>query len=150
MATVEGSAIVKSRSLGRTQLICRDQKNFHNWDSIDIEVAMLNQLSWIEEKVEIKARPQAVQATSADGQQVETFGETRVLSLYALDSKGRKFTNCTSVRPSYEVKGDNIIRVSESYDSNSKRDKYGLIRDYVLSSENKDLLELHQRFDEQS
>ena len=111
---------------------------------------MLNQLSWIEEKAEIKARPQAVQATSADGQQVETFGETRVLSLYALDSKGRKFTNCTSVRPSYEVKGDNIIRVSESYDSNSKRDKYGLIRDYVLSSENKDLLELHQRFDEQS
>ena len=39
VATVQGSATVKSVSLGKTQLICRDQKNFNNWDSINIEVA---------------------------------------------------------------------------------------------------------------
>jgi len=68
--------------------------------------------------VEIKAPTFASQAaTNGSGLQVKAFGEVRVLSLFAMDSRGRKFTNCTAVRPSYEVKGDKIIAVTEGYDS---------------------------------
>jgi len=48
VASVQGSAQVKSIAIGKTQLICRDHKNHNNWDAIDIEVAQLNQLVWIE------------------------------------------------------------------------------------------------------
>lgn len=121
IATVQGSATVKSVSLGTTQLICRDQKNHNNWDSINIEVAQLNQLSWIEEQVEIKARPPqqptVVNAGDPVDKSAKTYGEVRVLSLFALDSKGRKFTNCTAVRPTYELRGETFIKSSEGYDN---------------------------------
>ena len=109
--------MVKSVNLGRTQLVCRDQKNFNNWDSIEIEVAQLNQLTWMEEQVEIKARPLAPAVSTSSNEQEKTYGEVRVLSLFALDSMGRKFTNCTAVRPNYELRGETFIKSSEGYDS---------------------------------
>lgn len=130
VASVQGSAQVKSVSLGKTQLICRDHKNFNNWDSIDIEVAQLNQLSWVEEQVEIKASSPST-ATTTRGDQAKPYGEVRVLSLIALDSKGRKFTNCTSVRPSYELKGETFVSLSEVYDQQQTSSKYSLIKSYL-------------------
>ena len=132
-------------SLGTTQLICRDQKNHNNWDSINIEVAQLNQLSWIEEQVEIKARPpqqSAIAGSDPGDKTAKTYGEVRVLSLFALDSKGRKFTNCTAVRPNYELRGETFIKSSEGYDSQASDSKYRLIKSYVTDKKNKDLIEM--------
>ena len=80
VATVQGSARVQSVNLGKTQLICRDHKNYNNWDAIDVEVAQLNKLAWIEEKVEINARP-ALNGRTSDLNR--GYGEVRVLSLFA-------------------------------------------------------------------
>jgi len=33
-----------------------------------------------------------------------------MLSLIAVDDRGRKFTNCTSLEFSYEVKGDGAVK----------------------------------------
>ena len=57
IATVQGSAMIKSVAIGKTQLICRDNNNHNNWDAIEVEVAQINQLTWIEQQVEIKAKP---------------------------------------------------------------------------------------------
>ena len=85
-------------------------------------------------------------------------GEERTLSLVARDQAGRKFTNCTAVRPGFEVKTDNgyfthgdpeapgILRAT--FDSPAVP-KHQQIKDYVLSNENFELLMLRQRFDEQ-
>jgi len=112
----------------------------------------MNQLSWIEEQVEIQARPQLPETVqtenSSDAAQKKTFGEVRVLSLYALDSKGRKFTNCTAVRPNYELRGETFAHVSEGYDNHGKDGKYNLIKNYVHDGKNEDLIKLRQRFDE--
>ena len=72
-----------------------------------------------------------------------------MLSLFALDSKGRKFTNCTAVRPAYELRGETFIRQSEGYDSQANSAKYSLIKSYVADRKNEDLLVMRQRFDEQ-
>ena len=130
-------------NLGKTQLICRDHKNLNNWDAIDVEVAQLNQLSWVEEQVEIKASSLPTPTTRGD--QAKPYGEVRVLSLIALDSKGRKFTNCTSVRPNYELKGETFVGLSEVYDAENK---YSLIKSYIGAQANEDLIKTRQRFDE--
>ncbi len=73
-----------------------------------------------------------------------------MLSLFALDSKGRKFTNCTSVRPSYELKGETFVNLDSTYDSTQVKSKYHSIQSYVNSAEEWSLLTLQQRFAEQS
>ena len=67
---------MRSIAVGKTSLVCRDQKNFENWDSIEIEVATINQLSWLEERVEIEA-PVFVSQVATDGSvsQVKDLGE---------------------------------------------------------------------------
>ena len=84
-------------------------------------------------------------------------GEERTLSLVAFDQTGRKFTNCTAVRPSFEVKTDNgyfmhgdpEVAASIRYPTLPPVPKYQQIREYVLNNENFDLLMLRARFDEQ-
>ena len=53
-----------------------------------------------------------------------------------MDSKGRKFTNCTSVRPSFELKGETFVKLDQTYDSSSAQGKYHMIKNYVKSAEN--------------
>ena len=72
-----------------------------------------------------------------------------MLSLIALDSKGRKFTNCTAVRPSYEVRGETIVTMAEDDSELKGSSKYQAVKEYVMSEENDTLLRLRQRFDEQ-
>ena len=75
----------------------------------------------------------------------------------ARDSLGRKFTNCTAVRPTFDVKtGNGIFTHGDPEEAAWQRDlhspmvpKYDQIRQYVLSNDNFDLLMLRQRFDEQ-
>ena len=84
-------------------------------------------------------------------------GEERTLSLVAYDQTGRKFTNCTAIRPEFTVKTDNgyfshtdpeILR-AQRYQGHPIVTKYDQIRDYVTDEQNFELLMLRQRFDEQ-
>ena len=36
-------------------LVARDHRNWHNWDGISVEVAVINELAWVEEQSEIRA-----------------------------------------------------------------------------------------------
>ena len=100
---------MRSLKIGKTQLIVRDHKNFNNWDAIDVEVAQLNQLAWIEQQSEMKANTE-VNLSKYD---LKEIGESRVLSLIALDSLGRKFTNCTAVRPSFRTLEQDLISMAD-------------------------------------
>ena len=53
IASVSGSATIRSQSVGKTQLIVKDHKNAMNWDAIEIEVSQVDSLKWIEEQSEI-------------------------------------------------------------------------------------------------
>ena len=66
-----------------------------------------------------------------------------------MDSKGRKFANCTAVRPSYELKGEKIITLTKGFDNSPNLNKYQMIKDYIAEDGNEDLLIVRQRFDEQ-
>lgn len=63
-------------------------------------------------------------------------GETRVLSVIALDRKGRKFTNCTAVFPTFETKGNGNIKVENTVEIN----KFNSITTFV--QQNLDLISL--------
>ena len=47
--------MVQSVKVGKTKLIVRDHRNWRNWDAIPLEVAVINQLEWVEEQSEIRA-----------------------------------------------------------------------------------------------
>ena len=65
-----------------------------------------------------------------------------MISLIALDRAGRKFTNCTSLDTSYEIKGEgNLIELKTKSD-------YKSVYDYISGSEILSLLTLRQKFDE--
>jgi len=137
VASVQGSAQVRSLSVGKTTLFVKDHKNFKNWDSIEVEVAVVHELAWIEEQVELRAMKDA---NLQDGEQ-------RVLSLYGRDIQGRKFSNCTAISPSISLKGNEGI-LDLVQDELTTQTKYDQVRDYVSSVDQRDLLNLKQRFDE--
>ena len=51
IAQVDGSipAVIQSIKVGKTTLVVRDHRNWYNWDAITVEIAVPNQLAWIEE-----------------------------------------------------------------------------------------------------
>lgn len=63
-----------------------------------------------------------------------------MLSIIALDQKGRKFTNCTAVATQFELKGEGILLTLPTGNS------YAEIRQSVLA--NKDLALIKQAFDD--
>ena len=78
IATVQGSAQIRSLSIGKTELVVRDHRNYFNWDSITVEVTNMHTFTWIEEQVELRASDVSKQGENVDG-------EERILSLVALD-----------------------------------------------------------------
>jgi len=65
---------------------------------------------------------------------VKKNSEEVVLNLIALDKNGRKFTNCTSIDVTFDLKGAGILQYSPSPKS------YQGIKNYVQA--HKDLLDL--------
>jgi len=65
-----------------------------------------------------------------------------MISLIALDRAGRKFTNCTSLDTSFDIKGEgNLVDLKVKSD-------YQSIRSYISTTESASLLTLKQKFDE--
>lgn len=85
LVNVEGSCTLKSLQIGKTRLIVQDHRNPQNVASIDVEVAPITQLQWLEEQLELKANT-----------------GTATLNVIALDRQGRKFTNCTETNFEYK------------------------------------------------
>lgn len=89
----------------------KDHRNKQNFAYIDVEVATVNQLKWLEEHLELRS------------ENATTTGEVTTISLIAVDRAGRKFTNCTSLETSFSVKGEgNLVDLGNqsSYSSISK------------------------------
>jgi hypothetical protein len=55
VATVHGSAQVRSVAIGKTELVVRDHRNYFNWASISVEVTNVHSFSWVEEQLEMQA-----------------------------------------------------------------------------------------------
>lgn len=53
VAEVSGSGLVRSKEIGRTKIIVRDTLNTRNEKAIDLEVASVFSLTWLEDHVEI-------------------------------------------------------------------------------------------------
>jgi hypothetical protein len=49
LVQVEGSCVLKSLKVGKTRLIVQDHRNPQNVASIDVEVAPIAQLKWLED-----------------------------------------------------------------------------------------------------
>ena len=65
-------------------------------------------MKWLEDHIELKS------------EDLESAGESSLVSLIALDRLGRKFTNCTSLETGFEIKGEgNLVGqdLKSSYDS---------------------------------
>ena len=62
-----------------------------------------------------------------------------VLSIQAFDKDGRKFTNCTSVDATFDLKGAGILKPDRAVRN------YELIKGFVY--QNKHLLDLKLKFD---
>ncbi len=92
VAQISGSGVLKSVQVGVTTVIVKDSLNQRNQHTIKIEVIPIASFTWLEDHVEVKKS-----------------NENAVLNLIALDKYGRKFTNCSSVDVTFEVKGAGIV-----------------------------------------
>ena len=123
IAQVSGSGVVKSIEQGQTIVIAKDSLNPRNFHSIKVEVTPIIKLKWLEDHSEIKKNVEEV-----------------TLNLIAFDKDGRKFTNCTGIEVTFDLKGEGILAPLPT------SRKYGDIT--VYAAKNKDMLGLRQRFDE--
>ena len=81
IASVDDLSNVKSVEIGKTVITVRDEYNPDNYDTITVEVRPVDHLNWLETRIE-----------------AQRFGGQAVFNYIAKDSKGRKFTNCTSIQ----------------------------------------------------
>jgi len=78
-----------SVNVGSTIIKASDLHNPENFATIVVEVQPVHHLTWLEDRLEARKGV-----------------DTALLSSIAVDFRGRKFTNCTSLEFRYEVKGD--------------------------------------------
>ena len=123
MATISGSGLIRSKEVGMTKVIVRDNMNSRNVKTINVEVTPVWSLTWLEDHLEIQKNV-----------------DEAYLSVIALDQQGRKFTNCTAVMTQFEVKGEGILQTIGTNNT------YEAIRGYVMA--NKELMFLKQKFED--
>jgi hypothetical protein len=104
-------------------VVARDTLNPRNYHSIKVEVTPIVSLKWLEDHSEVKKNVEEV-----------------TLNLIAFGKNGRKFTNCTNIEVSFDLKGAGILSPLPT------SRKYGDIT--VFAAKNRELLALKQRFDE--
>lgn len=104
LATVEGSALIRAKAVGKTMLELRDHRNKNNKVQISVEIAPIHSLEWLEDQLELQTRD-ATGSRSIGGRH---FSE---ISTIALDKRGQKFTNCTGAAISYHTKNQGTISV---------------------------------------
>jgi hypothetical protein len=92
IASISGSGLVKSVDIGQTVVTVRDTHNLKNSHQIQVEVTAISSFGWLEDHIEVKKNE-----------------EETTINLIAFDKNGRKFTNCTAIDVSYDLKGAGIV-----------------------------------------
>lgn len=123
VAAVKGQAYVRSNLEGSTTLWVRDHKNPKNSAKIQVEVAPVARLEWLESKAEL---------SSNSGR--------ALLNTIARDRHGRKFTNCSGLPLHYELGGVDASVVGEI-------DAWTALSEFVTTNEH--ALKLKDRFEKQ-
>lgn len=81
IATVDDLSNIRSVNIGKTVVTMRDEYNPDNFHTITVEVKPVDHLVWLETRIE-----------------AQRYGGEAIFNYIAKDSKGRKFTNCTSIQ----------------------------------------------------
>jgi len=71
--------------------------------------------------------------------------DTALLSSIAVDHRGRKFTNCTTLEFSYAIRGDGATHTDEPV-----RGDWDTLQGYVKSEAGRELIGLRHRFDQEA
>lgn len=124
VATLTSQGTVYGLQLGVTRGYVFDALNKLNNDSIEIEVARVGKLDWLEEKLEL------------------SISSVEILSAIALDAKGRKFTNCTSIPLEWSIKDETILKMKEDYNNFP----YSSIQKYV-NGDKKEIIKLKHYYE---
>lgn len=103
-------------------MIVTDTQNNRNVHTIKVEVTQIVALRWLEDHIEVKKNE-----------------EDALLNLIAFDREGRKFTNCTSVDATFDLKGAGILQPV------FRQKSFDAIHGYT--AENVNILDLKQRFE---
>jgi len=90
-----------------------------------VEVQPVNHLVWLEDRVEAKKGV-----------------DSALLSAIALDHRGRKFTNCTSLEFKFQIKGDGVTKGQDLVGN------WENLQSYVTNQDALNLIKLRNRFDQ--
>ncbi len=123
IAALTSQGIVYGLKLGTTQAVVYDALNRLNNASIGVEVERVDRVAWLEEKMELRTESR------------------ELMSAIAVDYRGRKFTNCSSLPLSWAVKDENVVAMKDGdaffYDG---------LKHYV-NNEGKELIKLRHTYD---
>lgn len=92
IASISRSGLVKSVDIGQTVVTVKDTQNLKNSHQIQVEVTAISSFGWLEDHIEVKKNE-----------------EETTINLIAFDKNGRKFTNCSAIDVSYDLKGAGIV-----------------------------------------
>ena len=123
-ARISERSQVWSVNEGATYLKVSDLHNEFNYATILVEVEPVYHMTWLETRVETLMQK-----------------ETSLLSLIALDVKGRKFTNCTILNMRYEITGDGVDIDEPLYSD------WTSLQEFVHSRLSFPLIKLRKRFE---
>lgn len=123
VAAVKSNAFIRSNVEGTTFLEVRDHKNPKNSAKIQVDVAPVARLEWLESKAELPKN---------DGR--------ALLHAIARDRQGRKFTNCSGLPLHIELGGVDASVVG-------RVDDWTVLKEYVTSNEQ--AISLKDRFERQ-
>ena len=109
---------VKAGDVGLTVLTVADLRNPDNSATIQVEVQPVHHLLWLQDRVEALSQKQTAKSEGSGPQGLPSGSDgITTLSTIAVDSQKRRFTNCTQLSLSYDVKGEGEL-VRDSADTN--------------------------------
>jgi hypothetical protein len=104
------SGDIYARDVGHTVLTVADLRNPDNFATIAVEVQPVHHLLWLQDRVEaLSQQPTAQNEGSATQGQPNGSDGVTTLSTIAVDSQQRRFTSCTELKLSYDVKGGELV-----------------------------------------
>eukprot|EP01022_Parablepharisma_sp_SALTPOND_P034856 TRINITY_DN932_c0_g1_i1.p1 TRINITY_DN932_c0_g1~~TRINITY_DN932_c0_g1_i1.p1 ORF type:complete len:2036 (-),score=158.71 TRINITY_DN932_c0_g1_i1:14-6121(-) len=126
IAPITAQGTVFGLKLGSAKVMAYDALNPWNNDTIEVEVSRVAKLVWMEEKMELPS------------------DSKEIVSAIALDSRGRKFTNCTEVPLSWTIKDETIAKIRNGEQGPSS---YEALKAYVHGP-GKELIKLRHSYDQ--
>ena len=144
IASVGQPHLVIAGDVGLTILTVADLRNPDNFATIQVEVQPVHHLLWLQDRVEALSQQQGTPSEGSGPQGLPSgSGGISTLSTIAVDSQKRRFTNCTGLLLSYDVKARGEL-VSEP-----SKATWAEVQKYVRSPAAQELIKLQNRFAQQ-